>query len=89
MLRRSGFPTFVLSGASLKSGEFNLRLNASDEMPPSDSTAADELIAEHGGDARAAVISLLALVEALRRENDYLAGAVSRGFIRLALPRDP
>ncbi len=50
---------------------------------------ADVLIAAHGGDARAVIIKLLAQVEALRRENQYLAGAVSRGFIRAPLPREP
>ncbi len=43
---------------------------------------ANELIAAHGGDARAVIIKLLVQVAVLKRENQHLTGAVSRGFIR-------
>jgi hypothetical protein len=43
---------------------------------------ADKLIADRGGDARAVVIELVAIVGELKRENDKLAASVSRGFDR-------
>jgi hypothetical protein len=44
--------------------------------------AADQIIADRSGDARAAVIELIELVAALKRENDKQAASVSRGFSR-------
>lgn len=46
-------------------------------------TRADQLIASLGGDARAAVIQLVALVGALQRENESLTSAASRGYARV------
>jgi hypothetical protein len=43
---------------------------------------ANQLIASLGGDARAAVIQLVALVDSLQRGNEPLATAASRGFAR-------
>jgi hypothetical protein len=44
--------------------------------------AADQIIADRAGDARAAVIELVELVAALTRENEKLAASVSHGFAR-------
>jgi hypothetical protein len=43
---------------------------------------ADEIIADCGGDARAAVIELVAIVPALGQENKTLREAASPGFAR-------
>ena len=43
---------------------------------------ADEIIAECGGDARAAVVELLAIVRSLIHENQTLREAASPGFAR-------
>jgi hypothetical protein len=53
-------------------------------IPPTNNNeaSADKLIAELGGDARAAVIKLVALVGASKRDNEGLAASVSRGFTR-------
>jgi hypothetical protein len=50
---------------------------------------ADKLIAGLGGDARAAVIELIALVEALKRSNEQFAASASRGFSRSDFLRWP
>ena len=43
---------------------------------------ADEIIAECGGDPRAAVVELLAIVRSLIHENQTLREAASPGFAR-------
>ena len=43
---------------------------------------ADQIIADCGGDARAAVIELVTLIGALGQENETLAFASSQGFAR-------
>ncbi len=55
---------------------------------PSPSLTADQLIASLGGDARAAVIQLVAIVGAFERESETLAASASRGYARLAIRRD-
>jgi hypothetical protein len=45
---------------------------------------ADQIIADCGGDMRAAVIELVTLIGALRRENENLAAASSPGYARRA-----
>ena len=45
---------------------------------------ADQIIADCGGDMRAAVIELVTLIGALRRENESLAAASSPGYARRA-----
>jgi hypothetical protein len=52
------------------------------EPPSAAAQAADQIIADRGGNARAAVIELVELVAALKRENDKLAASISRGFSR-------
>jgi hypothetical protein len=43
---------------------------------------AEQIIASCGGDARAAVIELISLIDALRRENQSLAASSSPGYAR-------
>ncbi len=43
---------------------------------------ADDIIAECGGDPRAAMIELLAIIRSLIRENQTLREAASPGFVR-------
>jgi hypothetical protein len=50
--------------------------------PPSEAEANAERIIAERGDARAVVIELLTLVDALKCDNKRLAKAVSRGFSR-------
>ena len=56
-------------------------------FPPSAAGAADRFIASLGGDARAAVIQLLALVDSLQVENEALTIAASDGYARTAVRR--
>jgi hypothetical protein len=49
-----------------------------------DDDVVDDLIADCGGDPRAAVAALLRIVQALVRKNNELAEAVSPGYARLA-----
>jgi hypothetical protein len=55
-----------------------------DDKPPSVHTdqTADDIIAECGGDPRAAVIELLAIIRSLIHENQTLREAASPGFAR-------
>jgi hypothetical protein len=48
-------------------------------------TSADRFIASLGGDARAAVIQLLVLVDSLQLENEALTTGASRGYPRAAV----
>ena len=41
---------------------------------------ADKLIADRGGDVRAVIIELVAIVGELKRENEKLAASAPRGF---------
>ena len=53
------------------------------EPPPATAEqTADDIIADCGGDARAAVIELLAIVQSLIHENQTLREAASPGFVR-------
>jgi hypothetical protein len=54
---------------------------------PSSAGVADRFIASLGGDARAAVIQLLALVDSLQLENEVLTIAASDGYARTAVRR--
>ena len=54
---------------------------------PSAAGAADQFIASLGGDARAAVIQLLALVDSLQFENEALTVTASDGYARAAIRR--
>jgi hypothetical protein len=56
---------------------------ADDKAPPlqADQTA-DDIVAECGGDPRAAVVELLAIVRSLIHENQTLREAASLGFAR-------
>jgi hypothetical protein len=49
---------------------------------PTVEQAADALLASHDGDPRAAVVTLLKAVRALKDENRVLRGAASPGFAR-------
>jgi hypothetical protein len=51
-------------------------------IPAPPEEAADDVIAECGGDPRAAVIELLAIVRSLIHENQTLREAASPGFAR-------
>jgi hypothetical protein len=60
---------------------------AKEESAPCQSEAtlepiAEQIIASCGGDARAAVIELVSLIGALRRENQSLAASSSPGYAR-------
>ena len=53
--------------------------------PPQEATAeemADALIVAHDGNARAAVVALVIIVQSLKDENRLLRGAASPGFVR-------
>jgi hypothetical protein len=50
---------------------------------------ADKLIADRGGDLRAVIIELVAIVDELKRENEKLVASVSRGFARSDFLRWP
>lgn len=54
---------------------------------PSVAGAADQFIASLGGDARAAVIQLLVLVDSLQFENEALTTAASDGYMRTTVRR--
>jgi hypothetical protein len=58
-----------------------LRTMADESEEPYDRTA-DDIIADCGGDARSAVIELLAIVRSLIHENQKLREAASPGFAR-------
>ncbi|QAY96729.1 hypothetical protein CWB41_14130 [Methylovirgula ligni] len=62
-----------------------------DEQPlpvpdPALAAAVDATIAEHGGDARAAVATLLEAVADLEAAKESALGLVSKGFARGRLP---
>jgi hypothetical protein len=61
-------------------------LNVEAAKVPTDEKAADQLIASLGGNARAAVVQLIALVGTLQRENASLVIAASRGYARAGIP---
>jgi hypothetical protein len=48
---------------------------------PGEATA-DALIADYGGDSRAAIVALLKVIHGLMRENQALGHAASPGFAR-------
>jgi hypothetical protein len=56
-------------------------------FPPSVAGAADHFIASLGGDARAAVIQLLVLVDSLQFENETLTIAASDSYMRATVRR--
>jgi hypothetical protein len=47
---------------------------------------ADQIIADYGGNARAAIVELAAMVHCLAEDNRELIGATSHGFARGAWP---
>jgi hypothetical protein len=53
-----------------------------DAPPATPDQTADAIIADCGGDARAAVIELLAIIRSLIHENQTLREAASPGFAR-------
>jgi hypothetical protein len=53
-----------------------------DAPPAPPDPTADDIIADCGGDARAAVIELLAILRSLIHENQTLREAASPGFAR-------
>jgi hypothetical protein len=58
---------------------------ATESAPPQEATAedmAEALIAAHDGNARAAVVALVSIVQSLKDENRVLRGAASPGFAR-------
>ena len=53
---------------------------------PSAEDMAEALIAAHDGNARAALVALVSIVQSLKNENRVLRGAASTGFARRRPP---